>query len=259
MTPALEIDNLCKSFSAPAVMNLSLAVQPGEFYALLGPNGAGKTTTLRMIAGLSAPDLGAVRIFGLDVATEPQETKRLLAYVPDDPPLYAKLNALEYLEFIGGLWRMDSATVEARAEQLLRALLLWDNASQRCEEYSRGMKQKLALAAALLHAPRLLMLDEPLTGLDAHAARHVKDMLNDFVAAGGTIVLTTHILDVAERMARRVGIIHRGRRVAQGTLDELRALADRPAGSLEDVFIALTGQALDAPALPAAVSGRAAA
>jgi ABC-2 type transport system ATP-binding protein len=240
MTPALLLADLSKSFGKPAVAGLSLAVAPGEFYALLGPNGAGKTTTLRMIAGLTAPDAGAVELFGVNVALEPERAKCPLAYVPDDPPLYGKLTPLEYLEFVGGLWSLPTAECAARGEALLRQLGLWDNAQQRCEEFSRGMKQKVALAGALVHQPRLLLLDEPLTGLDAHAARLVKDMLLDFVAAGGTIVLTTHILEVAERLAQRIGIIQHGRLIAEGTLDELRSRAGETQGTLEDVFLELT-------------------
>jgi ABC-2 type transport system ATP-binding protein len=238
--PALRLSALSKSFGKPAVDHLSLAIAPGEFYALLGPNGAGKTTTLRMIAGLTAPDSGAVELFGIDMARAPEQAKRALAYVPDDPPLYGKLTPLEYLEFVGGLWSLPAADCAARGEALLRTLGLWENAQQRCEEFSRGMKQKVALAGALVHTPQLLLLDEPLTGLDAHAARLVKDMLLAFVAAGGTIVLTTHILEVAERLAQRIGIIQRGRLIAEGTLDQLRARAGETQGTLEDVFLELT-------------------
>jgi ABC-2 type transport system ATP-binding protein len=238
--PALRLTALTKSFGKPAVDGLSLEIAPGEFYALLGPNGAGKTTTLRLIAGLTAPDGGAVELFGSNMALAPEEAKQALAYVPDDPPLYGKLTPLEYLEFVGGLWSLSAADCAARGEALLRALGLWENAQQRCEEFSRGMKQKVALAGALVHEPRLLLLDEPLTGLDAHAARLVKDMLLAFVAAGGTIVLTTHILEVAERLAQRIGIIQNGRLIAEGTLDQLRARAGETQGTLEDVFLELT-------------------
>lgn len=240
MQPALHVDNVFKAFSKPAVEGLSLTVAAGEFYALLGPNGAGKTTTLRIIAGLTAPDFGSVDIFGVNVQQEPEHAKQALAYVPDDPPLYGKLTPLEYLEFVAGLWNVPAERAGQRAEELLRVLGLWENAGQRCEEFSRGMKQKVALAGALVHEPRLMLLDEPLNGLDAHSARLVKELLFAHVAHGGTIVLTTHILDVAERLAQRIGIIRSGRLVAEGALEELRARSGKAHGSLEDVFLELT-------------------
>ena len=241
ITPALQIDALTKAYgSAVAVDRLSLRVQAGEFYALLGPNGAGKTTTLRMVAGLVKPDVGSVRLFGVDVVNSPEDAKKQLAYVPDDPPLYAKLTPLEYLAFVSSLWGVPPQEAEQRGEDLLRLLSLWDHSEQRCETFSRGMKQKLALAGALIHTPRLLILDEPLTGLDAHAARLVKDLLHQQVAQGTTIVLTTHILEVAERLARTIGIIQRGRLIAEWPLDTLRAQTGQAAASLEDVFLELT-------------------
>lgn len=240
MQAALHVDGVYKSFNKPAVEGLSFTVAPGEFYALLGPNGAGKTTTLRIIAGLTAPDLGYVEIFGINVQHEPERAKQVLAYLPDDPPLYGKLTPFEYLEFVGSLWDVPASDAQQRAEKLLHTLGLWENADQRCEEFSRGMKQKVALAGALLHQPRLMLLDEPFNGLDAHSARLVKEILFDHVGGGGSIVLTTHILDVAERLARRIGIIRRGRLVAEGALDELRSRIGSTQGSLEDVFLELT-------------------
>ena len=241
--PALQIDALTKAYgSSLAVDRLSMRVEPGEFYALLGPNGAGKTTTLRIVAGLLAPDVGTVRIFDADVVEQPEAAKQQLAYVPDDPPLYAKLTPLEYLSFIASLWGVAASDAQRRGEDLLRTLGLWENAEQRCETFSRGMKQKLALAGALLHEPRLLILDEPLTGLDAHAARLIKDLLHDKVASGVTVVLTTHILEVAERLARRIGIIQHGRLIAEGPLDVLREQSGQTGASLEDVFLELTGR-----------------
>lgn len=239
-TPALQLSGLSKSFGRPAVDRLDLTIRRGELYALLGPNGAGKTTTLRMVAGLLAPDAGSVELFGVDLATDPALAKQQLAYLPDDPLLYNKLKPTEYLEFVAGLWGIDGATAEPRARKLLDWLDLSKHGHELIEGFSRGMKQKLALAGALIHEPRLLILDEPLTGLDAAAARQVKDLLQQHVQDGGTVILTTHILEVAERLAQRIGIIQHGRLIAQGTLDELRAMAD--GGSLEDVFLHLTGQ-----------------
>ena len=239
--PALRITALCKSFGRPAVQNLDLTVQRGELYALLGPNGAGKTTTLRMVTGLLAPDAGSVEVFGIDLAQNPAAAKQRMAYLPDDPMLYAKLRPYEYLEFVAGLWGIAAADALPRATRLLAWLDLEKHAHELTEGFSRGMKQKLALAGALIHEPQLLILDEPLTGLDAAAARQVKDLLLAHVEGGGTVILTTHILEVAERMAQRIGIIQGGRLIAEGTLDQLRAQTD--GGTLEDVFLQLTSPA----------------
>jgi ABC-2 type transport system ATP-binding protein len=242
---ALKLTALSKHFGRPAVDRLDLTVRQGELYALLGPNGAGKTTTLRMVAGLLAPDAGSVEIFGIDLAANPAGAKQKIAYLPDDPMLYAKLKPTEYLEFVAGLWGIEAADAEPRARRLLDWLDLSKHAHELTEGFSRGMKQKLALAGALIHEPQLLILDEPLTGLDAAAARQVKDLLLEHVRGGGTVVLTTHILEVAERLAQRIGIIEHGRLIAQGTLDELRSQTRSgvcEGGTLEDVFLQLTGQ-----------------
>lgn len=239
--PALLLSGLHKAFGRPAVDDLSLSVRRGELYALLGPNGAGKTTTLRMVAGLLAPDAGRIEVNGIDLARDPAGAKRTMAYLPDDPMLYGKLKPTEYLEFVAGLWGVDAAAAEPRARRLLDWLDLSKHAHELTEGFSRGMKQKLALAGALIHEPQLLILDEPLTGLDAGAARQVKDLLQSHVAGGGTVILTTHILEVAERLAQRIGIIQHGRLIAEGTLAELRERT--AAQTLEDMFLQLTGQA----------------
>jgi ABC-2 type transport system ATP-binding protein len=238
MTPALEIRALRKSFGRPAVDGLDLVVAPGEFYALLGPNGAGKTTTLRMIAGLLPADSGEISVFGVDARRRPVEAKRLVAWLPDEPQLYDKLDPLEYLEFVAGLWGVEPKAARERAENLLESLGLADQRRQRCEGFSKGMRQKVALAGALIHEPKLLMLDEPLTGLDAASARLVKDILAARARAGAAIVLTTHILEVAERIATRIGILARGRLVAEGSFEALKG--GRDGATLEEVFLDLT-------------------
>ena len=238
---ALEVRGLRKVYTRPAVDDLNLTVHAGELYALLGPNGAGKTTTLRMVAGLLKPDGGSIQVFGADALADPQAAKRLIAWVPDEPMLYDKLTPLEYLEFVAGLWGVDAAVARKRAQELLEWLALWDNRDERCEGFSRGMKQKAALAGALIHDPRLLILDEPLTGLDASMARQVKDLLQARVEAGATVILTTHILEVAERLADRIGIIQSGKLLAEGTLAELRERAGAAQSTLEDVFLQLVG------------------
>jgi ABC-2 type transport system ATP-binding protein len=239
---ALEIRGLVKRFDRPAVDGLDLAVRAGEFYALLGPNGAGKTTTLRMVMGLLPPDAGAISVFGIDALRAPVAAKRIMAWISDEPMIYDKLTPLEYLAFVAGLWQVEAALAEARAHALLGWLDLSAAAHQRCEGFSKGMKQKVALAGALVHEPQLLILDEPLTGLDAASARQVKRVLRERVASGGTVIMTTHILEVAERMADRIGIIARGRLIAEGNLAALGAQAGGDDASLEEVFLALLSQ-----------------
>jgi ABC-2 type transport system ATP-binding protein len=241
---ALKVVGLTKQFGgARAVDRLDLEIPAGEFHALLGPNGAGKTTTLRIVAGLLKADAGTVSIFGHDIVRESTDAKRITAFLPDDPLLYGKLNSLEYLEFVAGLWGVAPDIAARRAEELLKWLELWDKANEHTDGFSRGMRQKLALAGALIHDPKLLILDEPLTGLDAHAAKAVKDMLVDYVARGNTVVLTTHILEIAERLSERISIIQKGRIVAQGTLEDLRTQAGASGATLEDVFLNLTATA----------------
>jgi ABC-2 type transport system ATP-binding protein len=242
MTPlesALQVRGLTKRFDRLAVDALDLSVRPGEFYALVGPNGAGKTTTLRMVAGLLRPDAGTVAVFGIDALRNPVAAKQMMAWVSDEPMIYDKLTPLEYLEFVAGLWGIDPAKSEPVAHDLLFSLGLEPHLHERCEGFSKGMRQKVALAGALVHAPRLIILDEPLTGLDALSARHVKGLLGDRVRSGCTVIMTTHILEVAERMADRIGVIAAGRLVAEGTLAELRQQNGRHDTSLEDLFIAL--------------------
>ncbi len=241
-SPALEIRNLTKSFKEKAVDGLSLSIRRGEFYALLGPNGAGKTTTLRMVAGLLKPDSGSVGIFGIDALDNPITAKAVIAWVPDEPMVYDKLDPLEYLEFVAGLWGMDEAKATKRAAELIGVLGLEAQASTRCQGLSKGMRQKVALAGALIHEPQLIILDEPLTGLDAGSARRVKAVLKEHVANGATVVMTTHILEVAERMAERIGVIARGRLIAEGTLDELRVQGGHRDGNLEDIFLSLVAE-----------------
>ncbi len=252
MTSALAVSGLRKSYGGKlAVDDISFDVKAGELYALLGPNGAGKTTTLRMVAGLLNADAGRISVFDVDARTDPIAAKRLIAWLPDEPLLYDKLTAWEYLEFVAGLWGVDTKTARGQAEDLLKLLGLWDNRNDRCETFSRGMKQKAVLAGALIHNPKLLMLDEPLTGLDAAASRLVKDLIRHKASEGCAVILTTHILEVAERMADRIGIIKDGKLLVEGRLDELQARAGAQGQSLEDVFLSLTSSAAPPAAAPA--------
>ncbi|MCF1742785.1 ABC transporter ATP-binding protein [Paradevosia shaoguanensis] len=239
--PALAITGLSKTFDRPVVPDFALTVAAGEFYALLGPNGAGKTTILRMVAGLMQPDAGEIAIFGIDARRDPVAAKRITAWVSDEPMVYDRLTPLEYLEFVAGLWQIESALAERRANELIDWLGLRSHANDLCGSFSKGMLQKVALAGALVHDPRLIILDEPLTGLDAGSARQVKDVLLDKVRQGVTVIMTTHILEVAERMAQRIGVIREGRLIAEGTLAELRARSGATS-SLEDIFLDLVGK-----------------
>ena len=240
--PALAIAGLAKSFTRPVVKDFDLTVRQGEFYALLGPNGAGKTTILRLVAGLLQPDAGSIAVFGTDTAIDPLAAKRVIAWVSDEPMVYDRLTPLEYLEFVAGLWHIDAATAEIRARELLAWLGLAPHADERCGGFSKGMLQKVALAGALVHEPRLIILDEPLTGLDAGSARQVKDVLRQRVANGATVIMTTHILEVAERMAERIGVLNHGRLVAEGTLEELRTRIGRGNTTLEEIFLDLVAE-----------------
>jgi ABC-2 type transport system ATP-binding protein len=240
--PALEIRALRKCFDKPAVEGLNLSVRPGEFYMLLGPNGAGKTTTLRMVSGLLQPDEGAISVFGIDALADPVAAKQIIGWLSDEPMIYDKLTPLEYLEFVAGLWKVDASAAEARARDLVGWLGLEKVAHARCEGFSRGMRQKVALAGALVHEPKLIILDEPLTGLDAGSARLVKNVLAERVRAGATVIMTTHILEIAERMADRIGVISGGRLIAEGTLRELRDRVGTGDSPLEEMFLTIVEQ-----------------
>jgi ABC-2 type transport system ATP-binding protein len=239
---ALALRGVCKSFDRPAVDALDLTIYGGEFYALVGPNGAGKTTTLRMVVGLLKPDAGSIHLGGIDALSDPVAAKQITAWLSDEPMIYDKLTPYEYLEFVAGLWRIEPALAQARARELTGWLGLEPHAHERCEGFSRGMRQKVALAGALVHDPKLIILDEPLTGLDAGTARQVKDVLRARVREGGTVIMTTHILEVAERMADRIGVIARGRLIAEGTLDDLRRQTGKTVTSLEDTFLTLVAE-----------------
>jgi ABC-2 type transport system ATP-binding protein len=244
--PLIETDHLVKRYGDKiAVNDVSLYVQGGEIFGFLGPNGAGKTTTIKTIVGLLRPSSGTVRVAGHNVETEPLQAKAASGYVPDEPSLYPKLSARELLHFVGDLYEMDRAPIQRRIEELLRLFDLAEAGDDLIESYSHGMRQKTALAAALMHDPQVLVLDEPTVGLDPKSARLIKDMLRQMADRGAAVFLSTHILEIAERMCDRIGIIHRGELVAAGTMSELRALG-QGATNLEDIFLGLTGGAEDA-------------
>src|SRR5664280_1363547 len=226
-----------------AVNNVSLEVQAGEVFGFLGPNGAGKTTTIKMIVGLLQPTSGTIRVAGYDVQTQPLLAKASSGYVPDTPNLYGKLTGRELLRFVGDLYCLDRQRLAQRSEELLRVLDLTEAADQTIDSYSHGMQQKASLAAALMHDPKVLVLDEPTVGLDPKSARLIKDILRQMADRGTAVFLSTHILEIAERMCDRIGIINKGALVAVGSMNELRSLGKAGETSLEDIFLGLTGGA----------------
>jgi ABC-2 type transport system ATP-binding protein len=238
----IQMVNLTRYYaSLAAVQDLSLAVEPGELFGFLGPNGAGKTTTIRMIVGLLRPTAGTVTVAGHDVQQEPLAVKQAIGYLAQTPLLYDKLTGREFLRFLGGLYSLSDEKIEARTEYLLTMMELSDKADQLIESYSGGMRHKIGLCGALLHDPSVLVLDEPLAGLDPHSARRVKDLLRDLCRQGRTVFLSTHVLEVAERVCDRVGILDQGQLVAVGTIQALRAQARTTAETtLEDLFLKLT-------------------
>ncbi len=243
----IETRHLVKSYGDKvAVNNVSFDVYAGEVFGFLGPNGAGKTTTLKTIVGLLRPTSGTVKVAGYDVQTQSMFAKAASGYVPDTPNLYAKLTGRELLQFVGGLYNMDRAQVAHRIDELLRMFDLTAAADDTVDSYSHGMQQKASLAAALMHDPKILVLDEPTVGLDPKSARLIKDILRQMAKRGAAVMLSTHILEIAERMCDRIGIINKGQLIAVGTMNELRTLDKTGQASLEDIFLSLTGGAEEA-------------
>ncbi len=249
-TPMIQTRHLVKKYGDKfAVNDVSFEVSAGEIFGFLGPNGAGKTTTIKMIVGLLQPTSGAVKVGNFDVQTHPQQAKSISGYVPDTPNLYAKLSGRELLRFVGDLYGIEKSQVERRSEELLRLFDLTGAGDDTIDSYSHGMQQKTALAAALVHDPRVLVLDEPTVGLDPKSARLIKDILRQMAERGAAVFLSTHILEIAERMCDRIGIIHQGQLIAVGSMSELRQVRGETGGlpgaavSLEDIFLSLTGGA----------------
>ena len=245
MTAAIELAGVTKRYgNFTAVSRLDLDIRDGELFAFLGPNGAGKTTTIKMMTGLLRPDDGVVRVCGHAMGSDGRLAKAQIAYVPDQPFLYEKLTGREFLEFVARMYGLDAATTRARTRDLLVRLEMGEFVDQLTESYSHGMKQRTALAAALLHEPRVLITDEPMVGLDPRTVRTVKDLMREMTREGRTVFMSTHTLEVAEAVADRIGIIHHGRLVAVGTLAELRAQAAGNS-SLEDIFLNVTDDERD--------------
>ncbi|MCU0771836.1 MAG: ABC transporter ATP-binding protein [Verrucomicrobia bacterium] len=239
----IELNQISKRYgSLTAVRELSLHVPAGEFFALLGPNAAGKTTTLKILCGLLSPDSGSARLCGYDVRAEPMKARQRLAFVPDFPFLYDKLNPLEFLRFTGKVFRMAPADLDLAIRALVERFHLEGQLNKTIDSLSHGTRQRVALAAALVHDPRVIVIDEPMVGLDPQHARVVKDVLKERVREGAAVLLSTHQLSVAEEMADRIGIMHQGGLIAVGTRDELARMSGQR-GPLEAAFLALTQSA----------------
>lgn len=238
----IELTNISKRYgSTLAVDDLSLKVEKGELFGFIGPNGAGKTTTLRMMVGILEATAGKISIAGIDVAEEPDRAKRMIGFIPDRPFLYEKLTGMEFMKFIGDLYGVEETGFQARAEELLKRFSLYDWGDHLIESYSHGMKQRLIIASALLHDPEIIIVDEPMVGLDPAGIRMVKKIFRGLADQGVTIFMSTHTLEIAESLCDRIGIIHQGRVIALGTTGDLRGTARMKEGDLEEVFLRLTG------------------
>ena len=238
----IDIRAVSKSYNkgqVKAVDDLTMTVRPGEIFGFLGPNGAGKTTTIKLIVGLLKPDAGTIAVAGWDTQGEPLRAKAVTTYVPDTPAVYERLTGLEYLNFIGDVYGVPKKDRLERIEKWLEIFELASAVSSPIQSYSHGMKQKIVLIAALLPGPKVMVLDEPMVGLDARAAHHMKEMMREHCDKGGTLFFSTHIMEVAEKLCDRIGIIHKGRLVACGTMAELQA-RNREEQSLESIFLELT-------------------
>jgi ABC-2 type transport system ATP-binding protein len=234
----IEIDNLTMNYGdLKALDSLSLTIQPGELFAFLGPNGAGKTTAIKLLTGLMKPMTGSVKLCGLDIQKEPIQAKSILGYVPDVAVFYEKLTAPEFMQFIAELFNMDPAHAADRTNQLFTQFALHEHCGQRIENLSHGTRQRLGIASALLHEPKVFIIDEPMVGLDPIHARVVKEELRNQSRAGATVLMSTHLLHIAEEVADRIGIIHRGKLLFVGTLKELRSAQVKQGLNLEEIFL----------------------
>ncbi len=238
----IEIVQLTKRYGTfTAVNGINLVVPRGELFGFLGPNGAGKTTTMRMVAGILRPSSGTIRIAGIDIAAEPVAAKSRLGFIPDRPFIYEKLTGIEFLRFVAGLYGQEGSAIERRSDELLEAFDLTEWRDELVESYSHGMRQKLIISSAFVHRPEVIVVDEPMVGLDPKAAKTLKDLFREYTRRGHTIMMSTHTLEVAQTMCDRIGIIQKGHIRACGTMDELRANAERGDEGLEEIFLRLTG------------------
>ena len=236
----IQLHELTKDYGTTIAVNkLSLNVSAGEIYGFIGPNGAGKTTTIRLMGGILAPTSGKIIIGGLDMSQNPVAAKKMIGFVPDRPFLYEKLTGMEFLHFSADLYDVSPETFPQKAENLLRQFALWDWKNELIEAYSHGMKQRLIIASALLHEPQILIIDEPMVGLDPAAVHMVKDIFKELAQKQITIFISTHTLSIAEDLCHRIGVIHKGMLLAQGTVNELRHIAQLGVARLEEVFLTI--------------------
>ncbi|HZS57484.1 MAG TPA: ABC transporter ATP-binding protein [Bryobacteraceae bacterium] len=242
LPPAIEIRDLIKTYSGfRAVDSLTVTVPQGCFFGFLGPNGAGKTTTIKMLMGVAKPDSGTMQVLGLPLPDKSFEVRNELGLVPDDSLLFDYLNGLEYLEFVGRLYGLSKSLAKERGRELMDLFELKENNRKLIGEYSKGMRKRVAMAAALIHRPRLFLMDEPFEGVDAVGARLMKDILLEQVRHGATVFLTSHVLEVVERLCDQLAIINKGKIVVQGTMAELRQQAAAGVSTLEDIFVNIVG------------------
>jgi len=245
----IQIENVSKHFGdLAAVDSLDLTIPDGQFFGFLGPNGAGKTTTIKMITGLLRPDTGRVTLNGIDIQKEPEAAKRYIGYIPDIPFFYEKLTGMEFLQFVGRIYEMDEQRVQDQIDEYVQLFHLESYIYQRMEQYSHGTNQKIVFAAAFLHEPQILVIDEPMVGLDPQSARLLKDTLRTKVSKGATIFMSTHTLPVVEELCNRVGIIRQGQLIADGAISELRS-AETQDATLEEIFLKLTYEESDTAAV----------
>ncbi len=238
----ISLEDLTKRYGKfTAVNGISLEIPKGTLYGLLGPNGAGKTTTMRMIAGILRPTSGRVTVAGFDVVRQPMQAKARLGFIPDRPFVYDKLTGAEFLRFVAGLYDQGGADVEKRIDELLELFELTPWKNELTESYSHGMRQKLIISSALVHRPEVIVVDEPMVGLDPKSSRLLKELFRHFVDRGGTVLMSTHTLEVAEVMCDRIGIVFGGQVVAAGTMAEIRVQTESGDASLEELFLKLTG------------------
>jgi ABC-2 type transport system ATP-binding protein len=239
---AVKLENVSKSFgNIQAVKNLDMQIDAGTVFGFLGPNGSGKSTTMKMIMGLLKADSGRLNVYGIDVSRSPWEVKKIVGYVPESPRLYEFLTGLEYLDFIADVYGLTAETKKKRIEEYLNAFDLENRENEMISGYSHGMQQKIALIAALLHKPKLLIMDEPLSGLDPKSARIAKDLIHKLATEGVTTILSTHVLEIADAVCDKMAILYQGTKLAEGTPAQLRKESKMPDSTLEEIFLKLTG------------------
>jgi ABC-2 type transport system ATP-binding protein len=238
----IKIKNVSKEYvtNSKVVNNLNLEIRPGEIFGFLGPNGAGKTTTLKMMTGVTSITEGSIEINGFDITKEPLEAKKQFGFVPDNPDMFLRLKGIEYLRFMATIYGIDPNTINEKIEDYAKRFEIYDSLNKQINDYSHGMRQKIVLIGALIHEPKIWLLDEPLTGLDPQSSYTLKEMMKEHVRNGNTVLFSTHVLEVAEKIVDRIGIIRKGELIFVGTINELKEKYNASEGSLEELFLELT-------------------